>query len=159
AARPDQARRGGRDLLLPRNADRAPPRVIGDCRGDGQRAPIYPLAQSFRRQFPQVAANAVLRQPQVGGDVLDHDPAVPSKCPEQVIAALRNQHASRSILLLQVSACIVAIMTAQPMLILIAGPYKSGTGGDPDAMAANLRKLEAAAWPIFEAGHIPMIGE
>jgi len=45
------------------------------------------------------------------------------------------------------------------MLILIAGPYKSGTGGNPDAMAANLRKLETAAWPIFEAGHIPMIGE
>ena len=45
------------------------------------------------------------------------------------------------------------------MLILIAGPYKSGTGGDPGAMAANLRKLESAAWPIFEAGHIPMIGE
>ncbi len=45
------------------------------------------------------------------------------------------------------------------MLILIAGPYKSGTGGDPDAMAANLRKLEAAAWPVFEAGHVPMIGE
>ena len=45
------------------------------------------------------------------------------------------------------------------MLILIAGPYKSGTGGNPDAMAANLRNLEAAAWPIFEAGHIPMIGE
>jgi len=45
------------------------------------------------------------------------------------------------------------------MLILIAGPYKSGTGGDPEAMAANLAKLEAAAWPVFEAGHIPMIGE
>jgi hypothetical protein len=45
------------------------------------------------------------------------------------------------------------------MLILIAGPYKSGTGGNLDAMVANLRKLEAAAWPIFEAGHIPMIGE
>jgi len=45
------------------------------------------------------------------------------------------------------------------MLILIAGPYKSGTGGDPDAMAANLRRLEEAAWPIFEAGHVPMIGE
>ena len=50
-------------------------------------------------------------------------------------------------------------MTSRPMLILIAGPYKSGTGGDLDAMAANLRKLEAAAWPIFEAGHVPMIGE
>ena len=45
------------------------------------------------------------------------------------------------------------------MLILIAGPYKSGTGGDPVAMAANLRRLEQAAWPIFEAGHVPMIGE
>ncbi len=45
------------------------------------------------------------------------------------------------------------------MLILIAGPYRSGTGGDPRAMAANLERLEAAAWPVFEAGHIPMIGE
>jgi hypothetical protein len=26
-------------------------------------------------------------------------------------------------------------------------------------MADNLKKLEEAAWPIFEAGHIPMIGE
>ena len=45
------------------------------------------------------------------------------------------------------------------MLILIAGPYRSGTDGDPEAMAANLARLEAAAWPVFEAGHIPMIGE
>ncbi|MFS0865923.1 DUF4406 domain-containing protein [Microbacterium sp. 179-B 1A2 NHS] len=45
------------------------------------------------------------------------------------------------------------------MLILIAGPYASGTGGDPAAMAANLARLEEAAWPIFRAGHIPMIGE
>jgi hypothetical protein len=45
------------------------------------------------------------------------------------------------------------------MLILIAGPYRSGTDGDPQAMAANLARLEAAAWPIFAAGHVPMIGE
>ena len=45
------------------------------------------------------------------------------------------------------------------MLILIAGPYASGTNGDPDLMASNLRRLEQAAWPIFEAGHVPMIGE
>jgi hypothetical protein len=44
-------------------------------------------------------------------------------------------------------------------MILIAGPYRSGTGGDPEAMAANLRRLESAAWPVFEAGHVPMIGE
>jgi len=47
----------------------------------------------------------------------------------------------------------------QPMMILIAGPYRSGTGDDPDKMAENLRRLEEAAWPIFQAGHIPMIGE
>jgi hypothetical protein len=48
---------------------------------------------------------------------------------------------------------------SSPLLILIAGPYGSGTGGDPDLMAANLRRLEEASWPIFAAGHIPMIGE
>jgi len=45
------------------------------------------------------------------------------------------------------------------MLILIAGPYRSGTGDDPDKMAANLRRLEEASWPLFELGHVPMIGE
>jgi hypothetical protein len=44
-------------------------------------------------------------------------------------------------------------------MILIAGPYRSGTGDDPARMAANLRRLEAAAWPIFQKGHVPMIGE
>ncbi|GAA2151822.1 hypothetical protein GCM10009760_47670 [Kitasatospora kazusensis] len=50
-------------------------------------------------------------------------------------------------------------MTDKPMLILIAGPYRSGTDGDPQAMADNLARLEAAAWPVFAAGHLPMIGE
>ena len=47
----------------------------------------------------------------------------------------------------------------KPMMILIAGPYRSGTGGDPALIAANLARLEEAAWPIFQAGHVPMIGE
>lgn len=50
-------------------------------------------------------------------------------------------------------------MSKSPLLILIAGPYRSGTGGDPARIAANLRRLEAAAVPLFRAGHIPMIGE
>ena len=50
-------------------------------------------------------------------------------------------------------------MTRKPMMILIAGPYRSGTGDDPARMAANLERLEAASWPIFEKGHVPMIGE
>ncbi|GAB2709264.1 hypothetical protein GCM10027071_25330 [Microbacterium marinum] len=45
------------------------------------------------------------------------------------------------------------------MLILIAGPYASGTNGNPELMARNLKRLEEAAWPIFQAGHVPMIGE
>ncbi|HET6298686.1 MAG TPA: DUF4406 domain-containing protein [Kribbella sp.] len=48
---------------------------------------------------------------------------------------------------------------SRPLLILIAGPYRSGTGDDPDLMAKNLAKLEEAAWPIFRRGHVPMIGE
>ncbi|MCU0830290.1 MAG: DUF4406 domain-containing protein [Rhizobiaceae bacterium] len=45
------------------------------------------------------------------------------------------------------------------MMILIAGPYRSGTGDDPEKMAANLAILERASLPIFERGHVPMIGE
>ncbi len=47
----------------------------------------------------------------------------------------------------------------RPLLILIAGPYRSGTGDDPALMAANLARLEEVAWPVFRAGHVPMIGE
>jgi hypothetical protein len=50
-------------------------------------------------------------------------------------------------------------MTTAPLMILIAGPYRSGTGGDPELAAANLTRLESASWPIFRAGHVPMIGE
>jgi len=50
-------------------------------------------------------------------------------------------------------------MTGKPLIILIAGPYRSGTNDDPELMANNLRKMEEAALPIFRAGHIPVIGE
>jgi hypothetical protein len=45
------------------------------------------------------------------------------------------------------------------MLILIAGPYRSGTNDNPELMQQNLDRLQAAALPIFRLGHIPMIGE
>ena len=47
----------------------------------------------------------------------------------------------------------------KPLMILIAGPYRSGTGDDPTLMNLNLARLESAAWPIFRSGHVPMIGE
>lgn len=45
------------------------------------------------------------------------------------------------------------------MLILIAGPYRSGTNDDPERMRQNLQKLEAVALLLFRQGHVPMIGE
>lgn len=48
---------------------------------------------------------------------------------------------------------------AKSMLILIAGPYRSGTGDDPQKMEANVRAMEAYALPIFRMGHIPVLGE
>jgi hypothetical protein len=44
-------------------------------------------------------------------------------------------------------------------MILIAGPYRSGTDDDPSTMQANVRFMEAYALPLFRAGHIPVIGE
>lgn len=48
---------------------------------------------------------------------------------------------------------------AKPLMILVAGPYRSGTGDDPQKMAQNVHVMEAYALPIFRAGHIPMLGE
>lgn len=50
-------------------------------------------------------------------------------------------------------------MPDAPKVILIAGPYRSGTNDDPKLLARNLEFMEEFALPIFRAGHIPMIGE
>jgi hypothetical protein len=47
----------------------------------------------------------------------------------------------------------------RPLLILIAGPYRSGTGDDPARMHANVQAMEEFALPLFRAGHIPVVGE
>ena len=48
---------------------------------------------------------------------------------------------------------------SKPLIILIAGPYRSGTNDAPKRMAANLHALERYALPLYKAGHLPMIGE
>jgi len=47
----------------------------------------------------------------------------------------------------------------KPLLVLIAGPYRSGTNDAAEKMAENLRRLEQYALPLYEAGHLPVIGE
>ena len=45
-------------------------------------------------------------------------------------------------------------MPKKPMMILIAGPYRSGTDDDPARMAANLRKLEEAGYIAVEKSFV-----
>lgn len=45
------------------------------------------------------------------------------------------------------------------MMILIAGPYRSGTGDDPAKMQANVKAMEEYALPLYRAGHVPVLGE
>jgi hypothetical protein len=47
----------------------------------------------------------------------------------------------------------------KPMLVLISGPYLSGTHNDPAKIAANRARLESFAFPIYQRGHLPMLGE
>jgi len=47
----------------------------------------------------------------------------------------------------------------QAQTILIAGPYRSGTGGDPVLIERNLKALEQAALAVYDKGHLPLIGE
>ena len=50
-------------------------------------------------------------------------------------------------------------MSNKPLMILIAGPYRSGTNDDPEQIQANVHFMESFALPIFRKGHIPVLGE
>ena len=47
----------------------------------------------------------------------------------------------------------------KPLMILVAGPYRSGTGDDPAKIAANVRAMTDMALRLFRAGHLPVLGE
>ena len=48
---------------------------------------------------------------------------------------------------------------SEPLMILVAGPYRSGTGDDPDLIAANHRAIQRACLELFRAGHLAVNGE
>ena len=50
-------------------------------------------------------------------------------------------------------------MPSQRLMILIAGPYRSGTGDDPALITANVRAMNDMALRVFRAGHLPVLGE
>ena len=43
--------------------------------------------------------------------------------------------------------------------ILVAGPYRSGTGDDPAKMAGNVAAMQAVCPPLYAKGHMPVLGE
>ena len=44
-------------------------------------------------------------------------------------------------------------------MILIAGPYRSGTNDNADLIAANVQNMTDAALRVYEKGHLPVMGE
>jgi len=44
-------------------------------------------------------------------------------------------------------------------MILVAGPYRSGTNDDPVLIARNVAAMTDAALRLFRAGHLPVLGE
>jgi hypothetical protein len=47
----------------------------------------------------------------------------------------------------------------RPLMILVAGPYRSGTNDDPALIAANVKVMTAASLEVYRLGHMPVMGE
>jgi hypothetical protein len=45
------------------------------------------------------------------------------------------------------------------LMILVAGPYRSGTHDDPDRIEANVAAMTQASLKLFRLGHLPVMGE
>lgn len=136
---------------------------------------MNPLQQALCGQLSQVAANCVFGEPQLLAQFLCNDLARPAEDFEDVLLAVAGKHtatiayfiddiARNSTILHEITradiVCTEVHMNRpKPLIILIAGPYRSGTNGDPFLIAQNLDRLESFALSIYKAGHIPMIGE
>jgi hypothetical protein len=45
------------------------------------------------------------------------------------------------------------------LMILVAGPYRSGTNDDPVLIARNVEAMTDTALTLFRRGHLPVLGE
>ncbi len=48
---------------------------------------------------------------------------------------------------------------ARSLMILVAGPYRSGTDGDPARIAANVEAMTRTSLALYRRGHLPVMGE
>jgi hypothetical protein len=44
-------------------------------------------------------------------------------------------------------------------MILVAGPYRSGTNGDPKLIQVNVDAMTRASLALWRRGHLPVMGE
>ena len=49
--------------------------------------------------------------------------------------------------------------TNKSLLILVAGPYRSGTNDNPDLIETNVKAMTDTALAIYKMGHMPVLGE
>lgn len=47
----------------------------------------------------------------------------------------------------------------QSLMILVAGPYRSGTNDDPALIQKNVDAMNETALKIYQMGHLPVLGE
>jgi hypothetical protein len=45
------------------------------------------------------------------------------------------------------------------LMILIAGPYRSGTNDQPELIEANVKRMTDMALEVYRMGHLPVLGE
>ena len=45
------------------------------------------------------------------------------------------------------------------LLILVAGPYRSGTNDDPALIAKNVEAMTETSLRLYRSGHLPVMGE
>jgi len=45
------------------------------------------------------------------------------------------------------------------LMILIAGPYRSGTNDQPELIEANVQRMTDMALEVYRMGHLPVLGE
>jgi hypothetical protein len=48
---------------------------------------------------------------------------------------------------------------SEPLMILVAGPYRSGTNDDPKLIRTNVGAMTDTALQLFRLGHLPVLGE
>lgn len=45
------------------------------------------------------------------------------------------------------------------LMILVAGPYRSGTNDDPVLIQKNVKQMTTVSLELFRKGHLPVMGE